>query len=251
MATLVTRPLSVSRDHVLLTLTHTGTPPLPGQFVNIRVGTGTDPLLRRPFSIFDYSDDRMEIVVRIVGKGTAILAGAEPGPMDVLGPLGRGFTLESGKRVLLVGGGVGNAPLLFLARELKRRNCHVTYIYGAKSSEYIYLSDRYRNETSSLVITTDDGTAGEKGLVTDHAGHMLSSESFDRIYTCGPTAMMRALWEKAKGKAPVEISVENYFGCGVGLCMGCTVETSCGFQRACMEGPVFDGSIIDWDTLHD
>jgi len=251
MAILATKPDTLCRDHVLLTLKDTGPGPLPGQFVNIRVNTGTDPLLRRPFSIFDYTDRGMEIVVRIVGKGTSLLAGALPGEMDVLGPLGKGFTIEKNKKVLLVGGGVGNAPLMYLARTLKDNGCDVTFLYGARSKEYIYLAERFKSASSRFVVVTDDGSEGEKGFVTDAAEKLLAADKFDRVYTCGPTAMMRALWEKVKNKAPLEISVENYFGCGVGLCVGCTVQTSCGFQRACMEGPVFDASIIEWESMHD
>ena len=241
----------VCTDHVLLTLSGTGRKPLPGQFVNIRVANGTDPLLRRPFSIFDFQNDMMEILVRVVGRGTTLLAAAEPGEMDLIGPLGKGFTLESKKHVLLVGGGVGNAPLLYLARELKKSGCHITFLYGARSEKYIYLAERFNAACDRFVITTDDGSEGKKGLVTEVAETLLKSDTFDRIYTCGPTVMMRSLWEKVRGKTPLEISVENYFGCGVGLCMGCTIETSCGFQRACMEGPVFGASIIDWNTMHD
>ena len=251
MAILKSSPETVSRDHVLLTLTETGRIPLPGQFVNIRVNKGTDPLLRRPFSIFDFTNNRMEIVVRIIGKGTSLLASALPGEMDILGPLGKGFTIEKNKHVLLVGGGVGNAPLMYLARVLKENGCDVTFLYGARSKEYIYLADRFRSASNRFMVVTDDGTEGEKGFVTDVADKLLKSEKFDRIYTCGPTAMMRVLWEKVNGKVPLEISVENYFGCGVGLCVGCTVQTSCGFQRACMEGPVFDASVIEWESMHD
>ncbi len=250
MAHLIEKPAIVARDHYLLRIDIEGACSLPGQFLNVRVGTGTDPLIRRPFSIF-FQDGRIqELVVRVVGKGTRLLCESQPGPFDVITPLGRGFTLMEKGRALLVGGGVGSAPLYYLARRLKEAGCRVVMVYGARSREYVFLEERFREALDELVITTDDGTQGEKGFVTDTAARLMGREAFDRIYTCGPTVMMARLMETVgKEGLPVEVSLENYFGCGIGLCSGCTVETIKGLRRACVDGPVMDGRLIVWNSI--
>ncbi|MBN1533973.1 MAG: dihydroorotate dehydrogenase electron transfer subunit [Spirochaetes bacterium] len=248
MALLVERPLRLCSAHYLLRIRHTIRECMPGQFVNLRGWSGHDPLLRRPFSVFNRESDVLELVIRVVGKGTEILSRMEPGEIDLLGPMGRGFTIMENRSVLLAGGGVGNAPLHYLARMLKERGNRVSCIYGARSREYIYREKEFREICDSVIFTTDDGSFGTAGTVTDAAREILSHEAFDRIYSCGPTAMMRSMVELA-GSAPIEISVENYFGCGIGLCMGCTIETTQGMKRACIDGPVFDGSSIKWESL--
>lgn len=244
------KPRPVSQDHYLLELEGCSMPSLPGQFLNIRVSDRMDPLLRRPFSIFDHDGDILSCVIRTVGRGTEILARREPGEIDILGPLGAGFTLVSGRRVLIAGGGVGNAPLLYLAKRLAASGCDITFIYGARSREYIYLPDRFRDTASSFIVVTDDGSEGERGLVTDIATGLFRAERYDMVYTCGPGPMMKALAALA-GDTPIEVSVENYFGCGIGLCSGCTIETTAGPKRACIDGPVFDGAAINWNTMPD
>jgi len=251
MAILLDKPKKISEDHYLLRINNPGEAPVPGQFINIRVGTGTDPLVRRPFSVFNFENEITEIVIRIIGKGTQLLADSAPGEIDILGPRGKGFTLNKNEKVLLIGGGVGNAPLYFLARCLKELGNNVTYIYGSRSSEYIYSSELFRSSSDKLIISTDNGSEGEKGYAADAAAELMKSETFDRIYTCGPTVMMKAVVQLAADRCPVEVSVENYFGCGIGLCVGCTIETTSGFQRACINGPVFNGSDIKWETMSD
>ncbi len=248
MATLLEKPILVSNGHYMLRIRHDFGECMPGQFVNVRVCNGTDPLLRRPFSVFNCDGDTLDLVIKVVGKGTDILSRLEPGEIDLIGPMGRGFSMEKSKTVLLAGGGVGNAPLFPLAKALRKINNTVHYIYGIRSRESIYLEKEYRENTDSIIFTTDDGTYGTRGSVVDSAERVLKEKNFDRIYTCGPLAMMRSIVETA-GKVPVQISVENYFGCGIGLCMGCTIETSDGMKRACVDGPVFEGSTIKWDSL--
>ena len=204
--------------------------------------------LRRPFSIFSHTGTEIGIVVKTVGRGTELLARAEPGELDVIGPLGRGFTPVSGQKVLIAGGGVGNAPLFYLAGLLSKSGCDVTFLYGARSSAHIFLEDRFRGAAARLIVATDDGSAGEKGMVTGIASRLLSGERFHRVYACGPTPMMKAIVSLAAG-TPVEVSVENYFGCGTGLCSGCSIDTSGGPRRACIDGPVFDGASIDWGMM--
>ncbi len=243
-------PHAVAKDHYLLKLEGCPGPSLPGQFVNIKVSSQNDPLLRRPFSVFNHEDGAIMVIIRAVGTGTGLLARREPGSIDILGPLGKGFTIAQNSRVLIAGGGVGNAPLYYLARKLAECRCNTTFIYGARSREYIYLPDLYRDTVSNFILSTDDGSEGVRGLVTDIAAGLIKKERFDMIYTCGPAPMMKVLVPLA-GNTPIEVSVENYFGCGIGLCSGCTIETSAGRKRACVDGPVFDGASIDWEAMPD
>jgi dihydroorotate dehydrogenase electron transfer subunit len=248
MPELKEKPVPVARDHYLLNIGWETESSRPGQFVAVRVSGGTDPLLRRPFSIFSREGGTVSIVVRAVGRGTGLLTLREPGEIDVIGPLGTGFTLLRKAKVLIAGGGVGNAPLYYLARELKKSDCDITYLYGARSRDFIYLEDRYRESSSRFILATDDGSAGEKGMVPEVAEKLLRHDRFDMVYVCGPAAMMKATAARAHGR-PVEVSVENYFGCGIGICSGCSIETSGGRKRACVDGPVFDGASITWDTM--
>lgn len=251
MAELLEKPKQIASGLYLLRIKLDSQQAAPGQFINIRTcsGSGTAPLLRRPISIFNIRDGIFEIVVQQIGDGTRIICGSEPGAIDVLGPLGQGFSLPENKSVMLIGGGVGNAPLFYLAAELKKRGCRITYIYGSRSADYIYFEDEYRSAADSFILTTDDGSAGRKGFTTDAASELFKSEHFDLVCTCGPTPMMSRIAAITPADTPVEVSLENYFGCGVGLCMGCTVETALGLKRACFDGPVMDGRIILWNTM--
>ena len=139
----------------------------------------------------------------------------------------------------------------YLLRELKAKKNNVTYIYCARNDNYIFMKQKYRNLADRFIITTDDGSDGMKGLATDVLTHVISSKDYDRIYCCGPDPMMEKVVRLADFNTPVEVSVENYFGCGVGLCVGCTVDTVSGYKRACIDGPVFDGKTILWDRMPD
>jgi dihydroorotate dehydrogenase electron transfer subunit len=250
MHRLLEKPARVSEGHCLLKIKSSAGQSFPGQFINIRVSKQNDPLLRRPFSIFSHEDGVITTVVQIVGQGPSMLADSEPGEIDLLGPLGSGFSIMKNSRVLIVGGGVGNTPLYFLAKALDEARCDITFLYGARSREFIYMPDQFRDRVKRFVITTDDGSEGKKGPVTDYAASLLGKERFDMIYTCGPAAMMKAMVPLA-ANTPIEVSVENYFGCGIGLCFGCAVETADGMKRACLDGPVFNGATINWDTMPD
>ena len=168
----------------------------------------------------------------------------------MLGPLGNGFSIRSNSKVLIVGGGVGNTPLYYLARKLAESRCDITFLYGARSRNLIYLADHFRKPVKRFIIATDDGSEGGKGPVTDFAASLLENERFDMIYVCGPAAMMKAMVSLAQD-TPIEVSVENYFGCGIGFCFGCAVETAGGMKRACVDGPVFNGAMIHWETMPD
>ncbi|MEW6527547.1 MAG: dihydroorotate dehydrogenase electron transfer subunit [Spirochaetota bacterium] len=246
MFTLIeTKP--VAHNHYLLTLHTDCTQSTPGQFVNIKVNTTTDPLIRRPFSIFDHDGTTMRIVIRVVGKGTEKIVTMHPGPIDCIGPFGKGFSVVTGKKALLIGGGVGNAPLYYLAKLLKKAHTQVTYIYGSRSASHIFLLDSYRKLSHTCIVTTDDGSSGIKGNPVDIAKDIVAKHDFDIIYTCGPEIMMKRLSQELS-HIPIEASLERYFGCGVGLCSGCAVATKEGYKRACIDGPVFDAHTVLWDA---
>ena len=249
MAILLNRPEKVADDHFMMKIKVPGVTFIPGQFINIKVSPGTDPLLRRPFSIFDAEGDVATVIIRVIGKGTELLSRMEPGEINITGPSGNGFTMEDNKNLLLVGGGVGNAPLFYLMKELKKRGNRVTYIYCARSSSYIFCPEMFEKTADEFIITTDDGSAGIKGFATDVMKDKISSGEFDRVYCCGPDPMMEKTSSMVNKNTEVEVSVENYFGCGVGLCVGCTVDTVDGYRRACVDGPVFDGRKILWENM--
>jgi dihydroorotate dehydrogenase electron transfer subunit len=250
MATLIDKPLEVCKDHYLLKIDINKKISSPGQFANIRTGN-TDPLLRRPFSIFDHNDNIIEIVFKIVGKGTIILKNIpEPCYLDVIAPLGKGFSIPEEKKALLIGGGAGNAPLYYLAKKLRANNNKVHYLYASRSKEYIFKENEYKSVSDKFHIITDNGSHGQKGLAVDAALELANSDRFDIVYTCGPAAMMVGITDIFKKmNVPIEVSLENYFGCGIGLCFGCTIETTEGIKRACVDGPAFDGSGIKWNSL--
>ncbi len=251
MATLLNVPELVSKDHYLLTIEMKNSTFKPGQFLNIKTTEGTDPLLRRPFSLYNADGEKAFIVVRVIGKGTGLICDMKPGEINVVGPSGNGFTIEKGKNVLLIGGGVGNAPLYYLMKELKEKGNKVTYIYCARNKDFVFEKNKYQSLADEFILTTDDGSDGVKGFATDVMADKISMKGYDRVYTCGPDPMMEKTVRLVDADTPVEVSVENYFGCGVGLCVGCTVDTTSGYKRACVDGPVFDGRTVLWDKMPD
>jgi dihydroorotate dehydrogenase electron transfer subunit len=239
---LIKKPEEISKEHYLLTIEHSGKKPLPGQFISIKVNKGTDPLLRRPFSVFDYYDNTIEVVMKIEGKATSIIRdSALDTNTDITGPFGKGFTIRENSNALLIGGGVGNAPLHYLSKTLQKSGTKTTYIYGSRSSQFIYCRDHFNQCSDDILHMTDDGTEGEKGFVTQKAEKLLKTNKYDVIYICGPTIMMKACADILKKLSIyTEVSLENYFGCGIGICSGCTVKTINGNKRACFDGPVFN-----------
>lgn len=238
------------RDHYLLVLQkeHLSKAVLQGQFVNIRIHSKEELLLRRPFSVARSNPERslVEIVYRVVGKGTAAMTGLSPGEtVDVLGPLGKGFCLpEQPMTCLLIGGGVGIAPLWGVAKGLSERRSQIIALLGFRSLDAVYGLDVLRDYGSETIVATDDGSFGLRGLVSDHVEGILKRK-IDRVYVCGPPLMLKAVIpmirrEKIRG----EVSVEERMGCGFGVCLSCAVhvrkEGVVEKQRACTEGPVFD-----------
>jgi dihydroorotate dehydrogenase electron transfer subunit len=238
---------------------------VPGQFVMLRREEGDLPFLGRPFSIHSlYSmngETVMEILYRISGRGTALIARLKTDHrVRILGPLGRGFDVPRGKKkIVLVAGGMGIAPLLYLAeyclRERRDEPVETVLYFGAQSSQYLCGLDRLKRLCSSLKLSTDDGTLGYYGLVTDlFAGDALSFERDNSaLFACGPYGMMKETARIAgELSIPCQVSLEEKMACGIGACLGCAVRaggenTSKRFMRVCKEGPVFDSREIDWN----
>jgi dihydroorotate dehydrogenase electron transfer subunit len=227
----------------------------PGQFLMIRPSDSLHPLLRRPISIHAVPEGRVEIYFQQTGIGTNLLGLKEKGDMlDILGPLGKGFQLEKslqGKMVALVGGGRGIAPLYFLAHELRNLGVLPRVYYGGRTVKDIPLREKFRKDEFEILLTTDDGSFGTKGFVTDLFHSSLQDYAPTRIFSCGPEAMMQEVARIAqKNNIPAEFSLEAIMGCGFGACWGCVRKLKNGSQeewsKICEEGPVFPGDKIIW-----
>lgn len=212
----------------------------PGQFVNLEV---PGFYLRRPLSICTVEGDRLELIYKVLGEGTAALVDVAPGTrLRVLSGLGNGFWVEpSVSRPLVIGGGVGVVPLYYLVQELLRAGQEPRVILGFNSAEEVFLDDRIGAKGVPVVVTTVDGSAGLRGFVTDALDQFPAADYF---YTCGPTPMLRAL--VGATDLPGQISLEERMGCGFGACVGCVVDTSVGKQRVCKDGPVFTREELQW-----
>ncbi len=244
-------------DYFLLSIDapEAGREALPGQFVMVKVAAGPTPLLRRPLSIHDAGARGIELFFKVAGLGTEILSRKKPGDrLDLIGPLGKGFTVANGmkgKRAFCVGGGRGIAPIYFLARELGARGVQTTVFYGGRRLADIPLRDKFEKAGIELLCSTDDGSYGFHGLVTELVGRELAKTKHNTIYACGPDAMMETLASlAAKHGVPAEFSLESVMGCGIGACWGCVHriknESGDGWIKICEEGPVFPGERILW-----
>lgn len=223
----------------------------PGQFVEIRVPGAEGVLLRRPISIHDYDAESktLNLLIHIVGNGTRQLAGLKAGDkLDVVFPLGNGFDLKAaGERPLLVGGGVGVAPLFLLAKELKRCGAEPVFLLGARTADGLIKRGDYEG-LCRVDVATEDGSLGAKGFVTNHADLATDAiKGFTSILQCGPTPMMKAVAAKAK-EAGVACfaSLENMMACGFGVCLCCVTDTVAGNRRVCADGPVFNVNDLKW-----
>ena len=216
-----------------------GIPPVaPGQFVQLEI---PGKYLRRPISVHDASEERIVLIYKTVGEGTRILSQMVPGQvLDLLMPLGKGFSANACTgRALLLGGGLGSAPLWFLAKTLLAQGKAVSAVLGFNTAADVVLQDEYRSLGIEPMIVTLDGSCGLKGVVTD-----APLPEHDRFYTCGPLPMMRAVCSKLQ--SPGELSMEERMGCGAGFCYGCSIQTANGPQRVCADGPVFKKEEIVW-----
>ena len=242
---------ALSDKHVLIKLTHSEPLPemLPGQFMEVRVDDSPSTFLRRPISInnVDYERNELWLLVAAVGDGTRRLQQLRSGDtLNCVLPLGNSFTLpeKPGDKVLLVGGGVGVAPLLYLGRKIKAMGMQPTFLLGARTAKDV-LEKPLFEEVGRVLITTEDGSEGEKGFVTNHS--VLASENFDLISTCGPKPMMMAVARYAyKNDIECEVSLENKMACGVGACLCCVEKTVEGNKCVCKDGPVMNIKKLSW-----
>lgn len=224
----------------------------PGQFLHVKCGPGIDPLLRRPISICDVDLETatLDMIYRAEGSGTKILSESVPGAeIDILGPLGHGFPIGHRKErdhALLIGGGVGVPPLLYLAKRLVKQGVKVTSVIGFGTAEQVFLVDEL-GQLGEVYVTTIDGSRGHQGLVTDllNEQYGLDNSSWDVLYSCGPFPMLKALQDRyADSDKEGYLSLEQRMGCGVGACLACVCpaseESAKSYHKICSDGPVFE-----------
>ena len=248
----VTSAEQLNERHLLLTATNAACslPEMcPGQFAQLRIDDSKETFLRRPISLHhvDYERNEVSFLVQKAGKGTASLWQKKQGStLNVILPLGKGFSMptSSQQKFLLVGGGVGVAPLLFMGEAMQRMGVRPAFLLGARSKSDLLLLDKYR-ALGDVYVTTEDGSEGEKGFVTQHS--ILRTERFDSIAVCGPKPMMMAMASYAKqASIPCEVSLENMMACGLGACLCCVEDTQDGHVCVCKDGPVFDVNKLKW-----
>ncbi|RCX10349.1 dihydroorotate oxidase B electron transfer subunit [Anaerobacterium chartisolvens] len=227
---------------------------LPGQFVNIKCSEGINALLRRPVSICDIDQSRgtFDIVFQVKGLGTEYLSRSRPGDLlDIIAPLGTSFDLSPEyKRIAVVGGGIGIFPLLYLLKSVK--HAEKTAFLGFRSKEHIVLEDEFKSAADRLLISTDDGSLGHKGVITGLLDGELSGQPVDIIYTCGPLPMLKeTIREADKYRVKCQVSLEQRMGCGIGACLVCACKTKHGdewqYSHVCKDGPVFWSSDVILD----
>jgi dihydroorotate dehydrogenase electron transfer subunit len=235
----------------------------PGQFVAVAVGgEETSMLLRRAFSIYDVRErgvygGTVEFVFAVTGKGTAWLAGRHVyDPVDVVGPLGRPFSMpRDPARCLLVGGGYGTAPLFLLGKALAARGCRIDFALGAATEDRLFGALDAKRMATSLAVTTEDGSAGEKGLVSEALPDMIARNRIEVVYACGPMGMLHAVGDIAADyEIPCQVAVEESMACGIGVCMTCVLpvvddDGTTRMVRSCIEGPVFKSDRVRWSEV--
>ena len=210
-----------------------------GQFVNLKL----DGLyLRRPISVCDLEGDKLTIVYKVVGKGTAQMAAMSEGKLDILTGLGNGYDLSmAGDRPVLLGGGVGVPPMYLLAKQLVAMGKSVSVILGFNTQSEIFYEEEFKALGCDVTVTTVDGSYGTKGFVTD----VLKNLDYTYFYTCGPEPMLKAVYKTSVTSG--QMSFEKRMGCGFGACMGCSCKTITGYKRICKEGPVMKKEEILWE----
>ena len=226
----------------------------PGQFVMVQVPGQLEPLLRRPFSIYNvFGDDpnkqRVEVLYKVVGKGTEILSHMKKGEaLNLLGPLGNGFAIPNHEDlVYVVAGGIGIAPMYFLMSDLLKKGWdqkNIVIFYGARTESEIELLTDFEKKHVDIKITTDDGTFGHKGFITERLESHLKKTPPDVMYACGPIPMLKAVALLADTyRVSCQVSLETTMACGMGACLGCAVKNSLNpdkYAHVCVDGPVFD-----------
>jgi dihydroorotate dehydrogenase electron transfer subunit len=241
----------VSDDFVLLELKHPRVLPLmePGQFVQVKVENRPGTYLRRPISIHDvdYAANTLKLLVQEVGEGTRWMGSLQKGDvLNLVYPLGNWFSMPDSNRVLLVGGGCGVAPLLFLGKTLALRGITPRFLIGGRTKDSLVRIEEYK-KLGEVYLTTEDGTEGTKGYVIHHPVMKTQTPDFDVIYTCGPEPMMKVLAKYAANHGlNCQVSLENSMACGIGACLCCVTETKHGNKCTCIDGPIFDSTELKW-----
>jgi len=226
----------------------------PGQIVHVKCGNGTEVYLRRPISIcsVDREKGTFDLAIQIRGNGTKILSNMKPGDeIDIIGPLGQGFSLyPKHRKIIVVGGGIGIFPLLQLLKDHPADNKKA--ILGFRNRSLVILENEFRQSCDGLFIATDDGSYGEKGFVTDILKKEVEKELPDMVFLCGPIVMMKSGVELLKKyNVPCEVSMEQRMGCGIGACLTCVCKVKKGddweYTQVCKRGPVFSGDEVIFD----
>jgi len=254
MDLVVTQNDQLNQSYCLIKLTTTDSSPLPkmypGQFVEVRVDGSPSTYLRRPISVnfVDKQTNELWLLVQAIGDGTRKMCEYKKGDIvNLLLPLGSTFTIpqeNEGQELLLIGGGVGTAPMLYLGACLKERGFSPKFLLGARSKNDLLQLDDFNNY-GEVYCTTEDGSYGEKGYVTDHS--VLKNTQISTIYTCGPKPMMMAVAKYSNtNKINCEVSLENVMACGIGACLCCVEKTREGNVCVCTEGPVFNIEMLTW-----
>ncbi len=216
---------------------------LPGQFIHIKTSDGLEPFFRRPFSVYR-AKKYVEIFFEVVGLGTRLLSEKKPGDLlDILGPLGNRFTPppKGTKQVVMIAGGIGIAPFLILSDELRATNYELILFYGARTKNHVYPMKEFKQNGCKIFVSTDDGSVGVKGRVSQLFNKIKIDPASTMLYTCGPHAMMHAVQEFAvKNNLHCEASCEEIMACALGACLGCSIQTTSGYKTVCYDGPVFD-----------
>ena len=236
---------------------------LPGQFIHIKCSIDNYPLLRRPLSIHRIDKEKGEIYIlfQVVGEGTKLLAQRKVGDnLDILGPLGNGFNIyPESKKIMIIGGGIGVAPLLALCEESIRKGKEVRVLIGALKKELVIGEENFRNLGAKVDVATDDGSYKRKGLVTDLLeGIIKEGWLADQIFACGPKLMLKKIVEVSlEAHIDCQVSLEERMACGIGACLGCVCKIKTRdkkegkvkyeFKRVCVDGPIFEGSEVVWD----
>lgn len=244
--------IALNTDHNLLTLSlPDGTvEPLPGQFYMIEVNRGSDPLLKRAFSLFRRTSDGFQLMYRIKGRGTSLLREMKKeDTIEVLGPLGNHYPVPpEGQAPLVIAGGIGIASVFPFLHNYQGR---AFVFYGARNGDEIFMLDELKGMDREVFISTDDGSLGTKGNIVDVLSNYLNSNRTDIsnyvLYACGPHPMLKAVSKvAASNNLTAYISMEEHMACGLGACLGCVVKTKTGYKRVCKEGPVFKSEEIVW-----
>jgi dihydroorotate dehydrogenase electron transfer subunit len=234
-----------SKDTFGLEMYAPGMDPQPGQFFQLRVGAGFDPFLNRPISVASYAARKLLFITKVVGRGTQLLSTKQVGEkLTVLGPFGTPVTIRR-KRSLLIAGGIGVAPLYFLAQKLSKRGISCTFLYGAKRPEDLILKSHIRKAVRRALFVTERGS--RKRMTAVQAVRGLEIHAYEVAYACGPRPMLIEL-QQLRLPIPVYAFCEDFLGCGCGLCLGCAILYKGTYKRICTDGPVFELSGIDFNA---